>query len=152
MASYSFRDCKITISGVGGTAIFGGLPGGVDKGGITIEADGDKNRKTVGADGAVVHSLIVDDSGKITIRTLKTAMQNVILNAMLQAQKQSAAVWGRNVITLLDIARGDSYTCIDCAFSKVPSNEWKDEAGTIEWTFDAGKIIQIMGTGLPSAV
>jgi hypothetical protein len=57
-----------------------------------------KNTMTIGADGEVMHSLHAGKSGTITVTLLKTSPVNKKLSLMYNAQSQSSALWGNNVI------------------------------------------------------
>lgn len=64
-------------------------------------------------------------------------------------QAQSSANWGRNTITVRDVARGDTVTCSYVAFAKAPDKVFAQEGGTLQWTFHAGKIEGQIGSGTP---
>lgn len=143
--TYSFLNINGTVIGPGGVATFGAGSGAAEEG-ITIEPSQDKNVMLIGADGQGQHSLIADDSGKVTFRLLKKSQLNAILMIMYDLQSVSSAVWGLNVITVVDSASGDLHTCQLCAFNKKPQINYKKEADIIEWVFDSMKITSVLGT------
>lgn len=144
MPAYSFQDVTASISGPGGNF---DLKGGNPAEGITIEATGDKNIMTVGADAHVMHSLRADDSGLVTVRLLKTSPVNALMQSLYNSQKQSSATWGKNVISIRDIARGDDITATECAFAGAPTYTYAEEGGMMEWRFHAGKVDPKLGSG-----
>lgn len=146
MSTYSFKDFAAAIVGPGGAFNLGNGSGAAEEG-VTIEPVGDKNVMLVGADGSGVNSLRADDSVTVTVRLLKTSPINAALMLMLNFQKLSSLNWGKNVITLRDVARGDTIVCTQAAFKRVPSLNYAVEAGTNEWTFDAITSTVILGTG-----
>ena len=145
MATYSFLDTSAAISGPGGT--FSISEGGVAKEGITIARSADKNNMVIGADGAGMHSLHADESGKVTLRLLKTNPRNALLSQMYRHQKTSSAYWGQNVISVRDPVRGDDGECQQCAFTKHPDITQAEDGGVVEWVFDAIHIDQVLGDG-----
>lgn len=148
MSTYSFKDVVATITGPGGVVPLSGGVGSA-KEGITVAPTGDKNSMLIGADGGVQHSLMADDSGLVTVRLLKTSPINSALMKLYEYQTRSSATHGKNTIEIRDLARGDSVDCSLCAFKKVPDLNYADEAGTLEWTFDAGRIQRFVGIGTP---
>jgi structural protein KPP10_ORF10 len=145
MASYSFLDVQASIIGPGGSfALASGA--GAAKEGIEIKMTAEKDMLTIGADGAPMHSLIADRSGKITVHLLKTSPVNAQLSAMYDAQSLSAAVWGQNTITVTQSAAGDIHSCRSVAFAKRPDFKYGSEADTNSWEFNAGFIDGVLGT------
>lgn len=150
MSVYSFKDVHATIDGPGGNFSLAGDEAGAAKEGITVEATGDINTMTGGADGSYMHSLSTDESGTVTIRLLKTSTVNAQLQTLLDYQRTSSARWGRNTITIRDVARGDTITCSGCAFVKPSAIGYTEQAGNNEWAFHAGKIQRQLGSGTPA--
>lgn len=109
--AYSFLDVQAAISGPGGNFPLSGDRVGIAQEGITVTPTGDKNVMTIGADGAAMHSLIADCSGSITVTLLRTSPVNRLLQNLYNIQSKSSSSWGRNTITIRDIARGDTVTC-----------------------------------------
>ena len=144
MAIYSFKNCTAAIVGPGLVANIGD-GAAVAEEGITIEAAGDKNQMTIGADGRGQHTMLADDSAKVTIRLLKTSPTNALLMAAYDFQSISSSNWGQNVITVVDTGRGDATTIQACAFSKKPTITYAKEAGMMEWVFDGIKANSILG-------
>jgi Protein of unknown function (DUF3277) len=149
MSTYSFNDVVAAITGIGGSAILGTAAGAAEEG-ITIEAVADKNMMTIGADGSGQNSLIANESSTVTVRLLKTSPVNAILQVMYDLQTITSIFHGRNVITINDIARGDSITLTQCAFKKRPTITYAKEAGMMEWTWDCVNTITVLGVGLPA--
>lgn len=145
MATYSFQDVQANIVGPG-AAFSIGAGSAASEEGITIEATGDKNTMTVGADGEVMHALHADKSGTITVRLLKTSPQNALLQAAYDAQTLSSSLHGKNIITVSNSAAGDLHVGRDCAFARKPRVVYDKAGAMMEWTFHAGKIDSKLGT------
>jgi hypothetical protein len=143
---YSFLNVVCGIVGPGG-AFNLGAGASVSEEGISIEPVEDKNVMTIGADGKGQHSLLASDAAKVTVRLLKTSPINAALMAMFDGQSISSGLWGQNVITVADIARGDITIAQSCAFTKKPAINYKKEADLIEWTFDSISATTILGIG-----
>ena len=143
MSVYSFLDVNAALVGPGGFINLGSGAGNAEEG-ITISATGDKNTMTIGADGSVMHSLLADKSGTLTVRLLKTSPTNQLLAAMYAFQTASASQHGQNVVTVSD-ARGDMVICRQVAFKKAPDLTYAKEGGMNEWNFDAGTIDRVLG-------
>ena len=127
---YSFLDVTASIAG----------PGGV----VSLKGDDDNG---VSADGGVMHSLLGDKSGTVTITLLRVNPANALLWALYNYQTRSSKYHGQNVIMIRDTSRGDIVTCREVAFSKRPSKGFAQEGGTLVWTFHAGKIDGQDGAG-----
>jgi len=97
-----------------------------------------------------MHSLHAGNAATITVNLLKTSPRNHQLRAAYNAQKASSTLWGQNLITVSDIARGDQTTLRKVAFKKVPPIAYAKEGGTMAWTFDAIVADVILGSGAPS--
>lgn len=146
MGVYSFLDTQCTITGPGGS--FNLAAGaGVAEEGITVAPSEDKNVMQIGADGAGQHSLIASNAALITIRFLKTSLQNGNLMFMYNLQIASAKLWGQNVLTLVNGVSNDLVIIQAAAFKKRPELVWAKEAGMNEWTFDAIQSNIILGKG-----
>ncbi|EFG0615653.1 MULTISPECIES: DUF3277 family protein [Enterobacter cloacae complex] len=144
MATYSFLD--VTASLIGPTGVIDlGQGSANSEEGITQALGGNKNTMTIGADGEVMHSLHADKSGTITVTLLKTSPVNKKLSLAYNAQSQSSATWGNNVIVIRNTASGDISTGRSCAFQKQPDFNNAKEGGTVAWVFDCGKIDQLLG-------
>ena len=137
--SYSFLDVQASIYGPGGNVSLAGDEAGVEQGGITVTPAGERSKMTVGADGSVMHSLLGDKSGTVSVKLLKTSSVNAALQIMYNLQTTTGAQHGMNTIVIRDVARGDVITCQNCAFAKQP------DAGAVEWTFNAGSISFLLG-------
>lgn len=143
--SYSFLDVQASIYGPGGNVSLAGDEAGVAEGGITIDPTGERSKMTIGADGSVMHSLVGDKSGKVTVKLLKTSSVNAMLQVMYNFQTSTGAQHGMNTIVIRDVARGDVITCQNCAFAKQPSLTYASDAGVMEWTFNVGAISSVLG-------
>ena len=144
MGTYSFVD--VTASMVGPTGVIDlGAGSGNGNDGITVSMGGAKNTVTLSADGEAMHSLNPAKNGTITVKLLKTSPANKKLSLAYNAQSQSSALWGNNVIVIRNSVSGDIITARRCAFQKQPDFTNAKEAGTVDWIFDAGKIDQVLG-------
>lgn len=141
---YSFLNVQAAINGPGGSINLGDGSGTAEEG-IVVSPNGDINTMTMGADGSGQHSLHADNSGKVTVRLLKTSPTNKLLQAMFNAQTSNAASHGQNTISITDTLRGDSITCTGCAFGKKPDLTYGKEAGFVEWDFQCIRIDQTLG-------
>lgn len=146
MATYSFLNVNATIVGPGGAFNMAAGAAAAEEG-ITIEPVEDKNVMTVGADGQGQHSLIASDAVRVTVRLLKTSPINAALMAMYNLQSASAALWGRNVITVTDSNRNDLNVAQACAFKTRPTLNYAKEGGLNEWVWDSIKGTSVLGTG-----
>lgn len=145
MATYSFLDVQAAIVGPGGS--FGlGSGSGAGEEGITITPTEEIDNMEVGADGAAQHSLIANKSGKVSISLLKTSPTNALLSGMMAFQRTSGANHGQNTITLVNNVTGDTISCQQVAFAKVPDLNYKKEAGMNTWEFNAGVIDPGLGS------
>lgn len=144
MSTYSFIDVQATLVGPTGIVQLGYGAGTAEEG-ISIDMAGDKNTMIIGADGEGMHSLHADKSGTITVRLLKTSPTNAKLMAMYDAQAMSSALWGNNLITVVNPVSGDGTVARSCAFKKKPSMAYKKDGDILEWVFDSIKIDTVLG-------
>lgn len=145
MSTYSFMDVQASIVGPGGAFSLGYGEAAAEEG-ITIATGADKNTMTVGADGEGMHSLHADKSGQVTLRYLKTAPVNALLQALYDAQTLDSRLHGKNLITVTQSASGDVTAARSCAFKKKPDLRYAKDGDIVEWVFDAIKIDTILGT------
>jgi hypothetical protein len=145
MASYSFKNVVAAIVGPG-IALNLGDGAAVAEEGITITPAEDKNIMVIGADGKGQHTLVANNAGTITVRYLKTSPTNGFLQLAYDAQAASSALWGQNLITVTDTARGEVTTAQSCAFKKKPEIVYDKAGPMLEWTFDCLAINSILGT------
>lgn len=143
---YSFLNVNATIAGPGGVLNLAAGAAAAEEG-ITVEPVEDKNVMTIGADGKGQHSLIASDARTCTVRLLKTSPVNAALMLMYNLQSASSALWGKNVITIVDSGRNDYSALQYCAFKKVPVLTYAKEAGFNEWVFDVISGNSILGSG-----
>lgn len=142
--SYSFYDVQAAIAGPGGATT---LKGAAAEEGLTIAPLEDKNTMTVGADGSVMHSLHCGKACTVTVRLLKTSPINAVLRAMYNAQDKGAKEWGKNTITILNVASGDAETVSGCAFARLPENAWGKDGNVLEWQFHGAIQSGLLGPG-----
>ncbi|RDT64837.1 DUF3277 family protein, partial [Klebsiella pneumoniae] len=86
-----------------------------------------------------------DHNSTITVTLLKTSPVNKKLSLMYNAQSQSSATWGNNVIVVRNKVSGDISTARSCAFQKQPDHANAKVGNTVSWVFDCGKIDQLLG-------
>ena len=144
MSTYSFIDVSASLTGPTGSIDLGYGSANSEEG-ITVVMAEAKNTMTVGADGEVMHSLHAGTSGTITVTLLKTSPVNKKLSLMYNAQSQSSATWGNNVIVVRNKVSGDISTARSCAFQKQPDHANAKVGNTVSWVFDCGKIDQLLG-------
>ena len=142
--TYSIIDVSASLTGPTGSIDLGYGSANSEEG-ITITMTEAKNTMTVGADGEVMHSLHAGKSGIITVTLLKTSPVNKKLSLMYNAQSQSSATWGNNVIVVRNSASGDLVTARSCAFQKQPDHANAKVGTTVSWVFDCGKIDEVLG-------
>ena len=142
--TYSFIDVLASLTGPTGSIDLGYGSANSEEG-ITVTMTEAKNTMTVGADGEVMHSLHAGKRGTITVTLLKTSPVNKKLSLMYNAQSQSSATWGNNVIVVRNKASGDLTTARSCAFQKQPDHANAKVGNTVSWVFDCGKIDQLLG-------
>ena len=99
---------------------------------------------TMGADGAVMHSLHAAKPGRLTVRLLKTSPINAILSAMYNLQQSVPGLWGINAIQFADIVRGDVVSLTSAAFAGQPAITYDVEGPKNEWIFD-GVLVEQLG-------
>lgn len=137
-------DVQASIVGPGGAFSLGYGEAAAEEG-ITIATGADKNTMTIGADGEGMHSLHADKSGQVTLRYLKTAPVNALLQALYDAQTLDSRLHGKNLITVTQSASGDVTAARSCAFKKKPDLRYAKDGDIVEWIFDAIKIDTILG-------
>lgn len=143
---YSFLNVNATIAGPGGIVNLAAGAATAEEG-ITIEASEDKNIMTIGADGKGQHSLIASNACTVTVKLLKTSPQNAALMIMYDLQSASSALWGQNILTIVDSGRND-YTVVQAAaFKKKPTLTYAKDGGMNEWTFDGIQANTVLGAG-----
>src|SRR5499427_11067330 len=106
MATYSFQDIMASITGPSGTVSLGAGSAASD-GGISIVMVEDKSTMTIGADGAVMHSLHAGKGSTVTVRLLKTSPTNALLSQMYGRDTVQSQNHGQNTISIRDMARND---------------------------------------------
>lgn len=144
MSTYSFIDVSASLTGPTGSIDLGYGSANSEEG-ITVVMAEAKNTMTVGVGGEVMHSLHAGKSDAITVTLLKTSPVNKKLSLMYNAQSQSSATWGNNVIVVRNKVSGDISTARSCAFQKQPDHANAKVGNTVSWVFDCGKIDQLLG-------
>lgn len=147
MGAYSFLNVMAAISGPGGAFNLGSGAGAAEEG-ITFSMLEEKDLATVGADGSLMHTLRATNVGKATVRLLKTSPVNAMLSSMYNFQRGQAALWGQNVLTVSDVARGDVATMGQGAFLKQPDMTWDKDGKIVEWEL-VGLVDEQLGAGVP---
>jgi predicted SPOUT superfamily RNA methylase MTH1 len=148
MGAYSFLDVQASIEGPGGAFQLGsGI--GVAEEGITIEPTGDKNMMNIGADGSAMHSLRADASATVTVTLQRTSLTNAKLQGLYNFQTTSSRYHGQNTIIVRNSVSGDVIVCSEVAFAKAISNPYAVEGAKLAWSFHAGKVSTVLGTGTP---
>lgn len=152
--NYSFMDVEATLTGpgvnnlslsTGNAAQIAGPQVASAEEGVTIALGEETNTQTIGADGAVMNSLHASRAGTITIRLLKTSPMNKVLMKIYNEQRRQSSQWGRNTLTIRDVARKDTYTAYGCAFVRFPSNSYAKVGNTLEWELHASVIDANLG-------
>lgn len=133
---YSFMDVRATLNGPHAAGlVLGGPQAASAEEGITITLGEETNTQTIGADGSVMNSLHASRAGTCTVRLLKTSPMNKALQEVYNYQRKQSNLWGRNLITVVDVSRLDTYTLEGCAFVRFPTNAYAKVGNTIEWEF-----------------
>jgi len=145
MTTYSFQDVTCSIVGTGLACQLASEAGAAEEG-VTIDMEADKTNLTTGADGSYMHSLHAANAGTVTVRLLKTSPYNAILMAAYNAQRISSALWGKNIITLVQNNADDSIVAAGCGFLRQPNLEYAMDGGTVTWAFRSGSITGFLGT------
>jgi len=147
MSTYSFLTVQASIVGPGLSAQIGSSSGAA-KEGLSAEFEEDKTSVTTGADGSIMSSLRASQTGRVTVRLLKTSPINAILSNAFNFQRLNPGSAGQNNIRVVDKARGDVVTGRQMSFLRYPNNTWGEEGNVIEWTF-IGIVNEILGAGTP---
>lgn len=147
MTAYSFLNFQGAIGGPGGNFNMGAGAGIAEEGVMTSMVD-EKDLATVGADGALMHTLRASNLGKVKVSVLKTSALNAQLSNLYNLQKQNPQLWGSNVITGADVVRGDNFSLTQAAFVKQPDVTWDKDGKTVDWEF-IGILEEQLGLGVP---
>lgn len=142
--TYSFLDVVAALTGPGGVADLGAGAAVADEG-ITVSATGNINEMVTGADGAVIHSLYADRSGKVVVTLLKNSPMNAVLMALYNFQTASAGTHGQNTIVISHKVTGDTISCQQVAFAKAPDLSYGKSTTPVSWEFDVGIIDRALG-------
>lgn len=145
LATYSFMDVVAQILGPGLVSSLASGSANAEEG-ISIEFDEETGTMQKGADGSIVHSLHAVKSGRCRVRLLKTSPINSVLNSGYNYQRSSSLFWGKNILVLNNPTTGDNYSCQQVAFARGPSVTWAKESEMIEWEFNIGVIVSVLGS------
>lgn len=148
LLSYSFMNVQATLAGPGAIVSLG-YGSGAAKEGLHVEYLEAKDAMTVGADGAIMHSLRAGNAARIMVRLLKTSPVNQQLSIMYNFQRTQASFWGINTLAIRDVQRGDVGAGAQIAFDKHAGVTWAEDANILEWSF-TGNWLQLLGSGSPS--
>jgi predicted SPOUT superfamily RNA methylase MTH1 len=148
MGTYSFLSIQASLTGPGGNISLGSGAGSAEEG-ISVEMIEEKDLMTVGADGAIMHTLRASNAARISIRLLKTSPVNAQLSDLYNFQRQSPGNWGQNTLVVSDTVRGDLVSGSQIAFARQPQLTYAKDAGMNEWIF-YGNVNEALGTGSPS--
>lgn len=143
---YAFQNIQAAISGAGGAFNLGYGSGNAEEGFTIVPNVEEKGIGVVGADGLIMPVLRASRVGRWSIRYLKTAPVNAQLQALFNGQATNPAFWATNVITLVDIIRGDSLSLSGAWFTKQPELVYAKDGNMNEWEF-MGNHNQILGAG-----
>jgi len=143
---YSFLNVSFLLAGPG-LAVNLGAGAAVAEEGIEIEPASEKNKMDIGADGSGQHTLLADDSATVKVTLLKTSPFNAVLQAAYDLQSSTSALWGQNIGTVVDTARGDTTVLQVGAFHHKPKLVYKKSAEFMEWNFDFVKHTTVLGAG-----
>jgi hypothetical protein len=146
-ATYSFTNFIATITGPGGSFTISGPDTAAAEEGFTVSMSEETNTQSIGADGSVMNSLHASKAGLCGARLQKTSPINLLLANMYNLQRTSSALWGLNVITARDIARGDAYTLSGCAFVRFPANAYGKVGNMIDWEWAVSILDPFLGPG-----
>lgn len=147
-STYSFMDVQAVITGPNCNGLMiGGPQVASAEEGLTITLGEETNTQMIGADGSVMNSLHASRAGTITARLMKTSPINKALMAVYNFQRNQSSLWGRNTLTIRDVARGDTYTCHGVAFTRFPSNSYAKTGNTLEWEFAVSLMDPNLGGG-----
>jgi Protein of unknown function (DUF3277) len=149
LTTYSFLDIVATFSPSGGGGqISLGFGAGIAKEGLSFEMLDDKDLMTIGADGAVMHSLRASNGARCTVRILKTSPTNNFLSTTYGLQRFTPSIWGQNFVSARDILQGDVMRLTSVAFARQPVITYAEDANLNEWTF-YGTLDELLGQGIP---
>jgi hypothetical protein len=149
MATYSFIDVHATLVDAStGANISIGSTAGVAEEGITVAQVDNVGHMQIGADATAMQVLQATRGARMTLRLLKTSPVNAQLMALVEVQRTSGALWGRNVISITNFATGDEVTASQVAFEKIPDNTYDKTGKMFEWTFLVGDATQVLGVAV----
>lgn len=150
MGTYTFLEVYGTLVGPG-VATNIASDAAPAKEGISTAYSEAKNTATTGADGSLMQSMHATQTGKFTIRLLKTSPVNAVLNAAYNFQRQPpGSNWGQNTLRIVDKVRGDVETLSQAAFSKHADNAYGEDGNVLTWEFEGIRSV-VLGSGQTSA-
>ena len=143
--AYSFLSIQGSIVGPGGVFNLGYGAGNAEDA-IQIAMGQEKTTTTAGAGGEIMQALHASNIGTMTFRLLKTSPVNFDLSVLYNAQRLFPALWGQNIIRVMDINRGDVIIGTQMAFVKHSDIGYDVNGNINEWAF-RGKVIMELGAG-----
>lgn len=143
---YAFQSIQAAISGLGGQFNLGYGSGNAEEGLTLVGNVEEKGIGIVGADGFVMPILRASKLGRWTVRLLKTSPVNAQLQGLYNAQSINPAFWATNVLTLLDVVRGDAGSLAGAWFAKQPDLVYAKDGNMNEWEF-MGIHDMVLGSG-----
>jgi len=142
--TFSFLNVHATLAAPGGIIDLG-AGAAVAEEGITINYVDDADILKVGADGSPMHSLNGSKAAKVTVRLLKTSPTNKKLADMFNFQRLSSVNWGKGMLRVSDVAKGDVATGQFAAFTKFPEVTYSKDGPVMDWEFNVGIMDIVLG-------
>lgn len=143
--TYSFQDVSCTYQTASASIDLGAGAAVADEG-ITIEPAGDKNTRTMGADGAGMNSMDPGNAADVTVRLLQTSPVNALLMTEYNTQRASSSLWGNGVFLIRQHVSGDTTECSQVAYKRKPRLSYAKNGAFLEWTFEAIEHDTVLGT------
>lgn len=148
VTTYSYTDVLAAISGPGGQFTLGGPDTAAAEEGITITWGEENNTQNIGADGSVMNSMHASRAGSVTFRYQLASPIRKPLSDLWTFQRQSSIFWGRNVITIEQVALQDVFNLSGCAFVRFATTTYPKIGTMQEWEFHVGVIDPRLGPGI----
>jgi hypothetical protein len=148
-ATYSFQDVVCTYEGPFSNFTVAAVETASAEEGITLTWGEESNTQTIGSDGSVMNSMHAARAGTCTIRLLKTSPNNRRMDESFRREHESSLFWGRSIIRVADVIRGDQYTLTGCAWVRYPTNSYAKIGNILEYEFHVAIIDSVLGPGAP---
>jgi len=145
MKAYGFGTVVVTVNRVP----IDGFAGGDDC--VSTEKSVVNISAVVGASGEMMANISADQSGKITLKLLKTSTSNKYLTGLLKRQNLAIAngVLPGLTVRVQDIARNDIVIMQPAFIEKTPSNAFGEKGKEREWVFIGQNFFEDDGAGAP---